>query len=118
VYEPYWDRLIAWNDMVIEHQPVLLFEILDGKDKPLLWVGGTFRDRMTMVSGDRSMNAGGLIMFKPGVQPGWPRIVVQVLPYVKDTDRIGGPPSMALALVWSRDFELRDAIADPMAMIQ
>jgi len=111
VYEAYWDRVIAWEDVVIEHQPALLGEILDGQGKPKLWVGATMRDRMTAVSKDRSIAVGGLIMFKPSVKEGWPTFVAQVLPYVKDPDRVGGPPSMALALVWGKDFALKDSLA-------
>lgn len=107
VYEPYTDRMLdREQDLVIEHQAVVLGEFLDGQHKPLLRIGATFRDTMTIAARDRSMNVGGLMMFKPGYKRGWPTIVLQVLPYIKDHQRLGHVPNIQFALVWSGDHPL------------
>ncbi len=107
VYEPFNDRLMERHDMVITHQAALISEFLDGQNKPLLWVGATYIDRITLRSKDRSIRVGGLAVFQPSYKRGWPRFVVQVTPYVKDPDRVGGVPALALAIVWTRDMPLK-----------
>ncbi len=109
VYEPFTDRRLAWTDLVVDHQSAVVGEILDGDGGPLLWIGGTFHDVMTLHSDDRSISAGGLVVLRPSCRRGWPRFIVQVLPYLMDPDRVGGVPRMALAVVWSGDTPLRSA---------
>ena len=109
LYEPYWDRLMQPNDMVIEHQAAIVSEFLNGKKKPLLWVGATYVDRRVINSKDKSMMLGGLVLFQPSYKEGWPKFLVQVTPYIKDTDRVGRAPFMALALVWTKDLTLKQA---------
>ena len=109
VYEPFRDRLIEWDDLVIEHQSAVVGEILPGEGGPLLWVGATYHDLWALGSRDRSIQIGPIVVFKPSYKRGWPRIVLQVKPYVMDTDRVGGGPRIALALVWDVDEPLRKA---------
>ena len=54
VYEAFTNRLVEWNDLVIEHQAALIVELLDGVEKPLFWVGATYRQRWVIGSKDAS----------------------------------------------------------------
>lgn len=99
-YEPYRDRIIEWHDLVVENQSAIVAEILPGEGGPLLWIGATYHDIWALGSGDRSIQIGPMVLFKPSYKRGWPRIIVQVKPYVMDHDRVGGPPRVALALLW------------------
>ena len=102
-YEPFRDRIVEWDDLVIEHQSAVVGEILPGEGGPLLWVGATYHDIWAIGSRDRSIQIGPLVVFKPSYKRGWPRILLQVKPYVMDTDRVGGGPRIALALAWNVD---------------
>ncbi|MDF1562747.1 MAG: hypothetical protein P1V51_06870 [Deltaproteobacteria bacterium] len=108
LYEAYRDMIITRNDFGYEHQAAVVYEIFDGKGGPLLWVGATYRDRKMFGSGDRSMNVGALAIYKPFDSPIWPKLVVQVLPYLKyaTESRIGGGPNTAFLLSWGHDFQL------------
>ncbi len=104
VYEPYWDRLIAENDLIFQQEVGLLGEVLKGdRDHPRLTLGAQFRHRWTLVSHDPSMVVGGTVMLKVVDRAAVPAIAGQVLAYVKDADRVGGVPTMGLALVWAND---------------
>ncbi len=110
VYEPFTDRMLdREEDLVIEQQVVVMGEILDGDTRPLLRVGATWRDRMTLAARDRSMNVGGIFMLKPGYRRGWPTIIVQVLPYVMDHQRLGHGPNVQVALSWANDYPIEAA---------
>lgn len=108
VYEPYWDRLIAWDDLIFQQEVGLLGQILDGRTGPTLMTGAVFRHRWTLYSRDPSMVVGGMIMVRPAQKRAVPAIAGQILAYVKDPDRVGGVPAMGLALVWQNDFNLGD----------
>ncbi len=104
VYEPYWDRRLAWDDMVMQQEVGLLGEILDGEGgRPRLLVGAQFRHRWTLKSKDPSMVVGGMAIVRLVDKPGVPAIAAQVLAHVVDPDRVGGAPNMGLALVWAND---------------
>jgi hypothetical protein len=110
VYEPCRDLVVAWRDVATEHQAGLLAEILPGKDRPLLMVGGTWRDRIVHVSGDRSAVVGGLLVVRPGTKPVVPQILVQGLAYVIDADRVGREPNVQAQLSWTLE---RPALPTP-----
>jgi len=111
VYEPFTDRMLdREEDLVIEQQVVVMGEILDGDTKPLLRIGATWRDRMTLAARDRSMNVGGIFMFKPGYKRGWPTIIVQALPYIMDHQRLGHGPNVQVVLSWANDYPIKAAV--------
>ncbi len=105
VYEPFRDLVIGWDDVVIEHQPAIILTPWKGDDnKRKLWIGATMRDRYALVSHDRSMAVGGMAIFRPGSRSAaMPTLVVQVLPYVIDADRVGGVPNIQGAWVWKME---------------
>jgi hypothetical protein len=109
VYEPFRDRIIEWDDVVVEHQSAVVGEILPGQGGPLLWVGATYHDVWALGSRDRSIQVGPIVVLKPSYKAGWPRIILQVKPYVMDHDRVGGAPRIALALTWDVDRPLGEA---------
>ncbi len=109
VYEPFRDRIIEWDDLVMEHQSAIVGEFLPGQGGPLLWVGATYHDIWALGSGDRSIQVGPIVVLKPSYKAGWPRIILQVKPYVMDHDRVGGGPRIALALTWDVDTPLGKA---------
>jgi hypothetical protein len=100
VLEPYQSLILAWSDRTIEHQAAVLYEIGTGEDEPLLRIGPTWRSRDAQTSGDQSAVLGGLAMFH-GQRERAPTVVLQVLPYVRDLDRVGGIPNIQGAAVWT-----------------
>lgn len=106
-YEAFRDLVVAWKDTTIEHQAALLYEVFDGESGPLLMVGATYRDRRALKSGDHSTNAGLLVVTRPFEGPAWPKFVVQVLPYLKSRDRVGGMPTVAVLAAWSGETDLK-----------
>ena len=107
VYEPLTDVVIAWNDTLVEQQAVLLFEGIDGVDRPLLLVGATEKNRWTLVSKDRSMLVGAIAVARPGTKPVVPTIAAMVLWYVDDFDREGPIPTLQGQVSWEIDRPFR-----------
>lgn len=108
-YEPYWDRLVARDDLIFQHEAGVLGEVLKGDaTHPGLRVGAQLRHRWTLVSHDPSLSVGGVVMVRPVDRPLVPSIAGQVMGYVQDEDRQGEVPAMGLALVWVNDFSLAD----------
>lgn len=109
VYEALRDLVIAWDDVVIENEPILLLTAWKGDDHHrLLWVGATLRDRMVLVAGDRSMVVGPMALFRPGSPSNAvPMFALQVLPYVIDADRVGGVPNIQAAAWWTLESPFR-----------
>ena len=108
MYDPALDLLIYRRDVTLNQQVAVLPQILDGKNTAVrLRLGATFRHRTAFFSKDTSMNVGFIGTFKPGRRPGWPDILVSVMPYIRDTDRVLGPPWMAVAFTWEIDPSLK-----------
>ncbi len=107
LYEPTRDLVVAWDDVLVENQGGVLYEVLPGGQKPLLRIGATVRDRMALGSGDRSLVAGGIVSFKPGTTPAVPTINVLALFYLIDADRVGTAPNLQAAATWSFDKPIR-----------
>jgi hypothetical protein len=74
-YEPYRDLSLAWTDVTVENQGAVVGEILDGDERPKLWVGATGRHRRAVVSGDYQTHAGLLVVCKPGTGAAVPTFV-------------------------------------------
>lgn len=106
VYEPYWDLVIAWDDVIIEQQGAVLGMIWkgDGIDRKL-WIGATVRHHWAVQSTDTSLVVGGVLLARLGNHfLGGPQLVVQVLPYVLDDgDMKAGPPNIQAQV--SYDFD-------------
>ncbi len=106
VYEPYWDLVIAWDDVIIEQQGAVMGMIWkgDGIDRKL-WIGATVRHHWAARSTDSSLVVGGVLLARLGHHTlGGPQLIVQVLPYVlDDADMKAGPPNVQAQL--SYDFD-------------
>jgi hypothetical protein len=100
VYEPNRDLIVAWDDLLIENQAGLLYEVLPGGDRALLRIGATIRNREALTSGDASMALGGLVSFRPGTTPAVPTINVVGLAYLVDADRVGTAPNLQASATW------------------
>ncbi len=111
-YEPYRDMVVAYDDVTIENQTAVVYEALDGQNKPKLWLGGTSRYRRALVSKDHYTTAGALVVYKPGTAPAVPTLIGQVLFFVDDPERVGTAPSVNLAATWTFDspIGLKDAV--------
>jgi hypothetical protein len=114
VYEPLRDMTIRWNDVFIENQPIALYEVVPGADTPAFAVGGTWRDRVVIGSGDRSAAAGLLVVSKPSEKPIVPAIVGLALFYVIDQDRVGDVPFLALQANWILEPPLHRGASAPL----
>lgn len=100
-YEPYRDLVVAWEDVTIDSQTAVLVELMPGGDRPLLWIGPTFRHRRALRSGDFQSHAGAVVMCRPGTAPAVPTLVTQVLGWVASPDRGAAFPSVNLAASWT-----------------
>jgi hypothetical protein len=110
VYEPLRDMVIAWNEVYLEHQPALLYEVLPGGEKPLLYVGASWRQRYAFVSGDRSGLLGALVVVRPGTKPIIPTIMGFAAFYLIDQDRVGGAPFLGVQANWVVEPPLKKAV--------
>jgi hypothetical protein len=109
VYEPYRDLVIAWDDTLVQQQASLMARLQKGDDGPLLWVGGALRDTWSVDAGDRSLSVGGVGMWRPGRSPRSTTLLLQVLPYLIDADRVGSVPNIQGQVSWTLDHPLRAA---------
>src|SRR5699024_6119020 len=100
VYEPFSDLVVGWRELTIEQQAGLVVEAVPDEGRAFLWVGATLRDRRALTSGDGSTAAGVLVRGSPG-GGAWPTLVQQTLFYVRDADRVGRAPSVALLAEWT-----------------
>lgn len=100
VYEPNRDLIVAWDDVLVENQAGVLYEVLPGGERPLLRVGATARNRAALTSGDESVAVGGLVSFRPGHTPAVPTVNVLALAYVVDSDRVGTAPNLQASATW------------------
>ncbi len=100
VYEPLRDMLVAWDDVYLENQPVVLYEVVHGKQGPMFAFGATWRDRFALVSQDRSAGLGAMVIARPEETPGWPTFVLLVTEALIDQDRVGKEPFIALQANW------------------
>lgn len=110
VYEPLRDMLFAWDDVFLEHQPALLYEVLPGDDKPLFYVGASWRQRYAFVSGDRSGALGALVVVRPGTKPVVPTIMGFAAFYLIDQDRVGGVPFLGVQANWIVEPPLKKSV--------
>lgn len=100
VYEPLRDMIIAWDEVYIDHQPIVLVEFVKGKEGPRFAAGVTYKDRFALTSGDRSAGVGVVICARPFETPAGPTIVLLATESVIDLDRVGKEPFLALQLNW------------------
>ena len=61
----------------------------------------TVRQRVVIGGGDETLNLGFIGMFRPGRKPTFPEIRLVVMPYLRDTDRVLGPPWMFVGATWN-----------------
>lgn len=107
VYEPYRDMVIAWDDTIIQQQVAVMGMLQKGDDGPLLWVGATARDQYSLKGGDRSTAVGGVGMWRPGKSARTPTLLLQVLPYVTDADRVGSVPNIQGQIAFTHESPLK-----------
>ena len=110
VYEPFWDLVVAWDDVVIEQQGAVLGMIWKGDHhERKLWIGATVRHHWAVQSTDSSLVVGGVVLFNPGrTFLGGPDLIVQVLPYVlDDADMRAGPPNVQAQIGWDLNSPFR-----------
>jgi hypothetical protein len=110
VYEPYWDLVIAWDDVIIEQQGAVMGMIWkgDGIDRKL-WISATVRHHWAVQSTDSSLVVGGVLLARLGNHTlGGPQLIVQVLPYVlDDADMKAGPPNVQAQIGYDFDTPFR-----------
>lgn len=104
-YEPFTDLVVAWEEITVEQQAAVLFELVPDEGGAFLWVGGSARDRLALESKDRSTTAGLVIRGRPAKGKAVPNLVGQGLFYLNDADRGFGDgkepvPSLALLAEW------------------
>ncbi len=105
VYDVSRDLIIERKEMILQQQYALLGELLPGGDRVLLRAGAVLRHRVAVGSGDLSLVIGAMVMMKPRPLPAWPTFILQILPYVREADRVGTFPQILGVAQWeiSRD---------------
>ncbi len=79
--------------------------------KTSLALGAMIRHRRVFVEdGDRMLNLGFVGFFKPGPRPAAPTIILQVLAYLIDHDRVLRPPQIIVGFQWSVSAVKKDAL--------
>ena len=88
---------------LVEQSVIVAASVLDSTPSPItLRLGGMLRHRRVLTEGgDRMLNLGFVGMFKPGRRPVAPTIIVQVLAYVIDEDRVLQGPQIILGAQWA-----------------
>lgn len=102
VFEPFRGMVIAWDDVTVEHLSAVCWEPLDGEEGPMLRLGGALRGHWsTGLPGNGSLALGGALMAHPGSSRTVPDFTAVVLPYLKDPDRVGRVPFVAVVAEWN-----------------
>ncbi len=110
VYEPYWDLVLAWDDVIIEQQGAVMAMIWKGDGvSRKFWIGATVRHHWAVRSTDSSLVLGGVLLLRADRKfLAGPQLIVQVLPYVlDDADMKAGPPNIQLQISYEFDTPFR-----------
>jgi hypothetical protein len=88
---------------LIEQSVIFMADTLRHTPSPItLRLGYMLRHRRVLTEGgDRMLNMGFIGMFKPGRRPAAPTVIVQVLAYVIDQDRVLAGPQILLGFQWA-----------------
>lgn len=111
--EPFTDLVVGWTDTVVQHQPGVLVEVVEDTGGSWLRVGGTMRDRRSLLTEDRSLAAGGLVAAKTGASAAAPTVAGMALAYAVDDDRVGLAPWIGLQASWQWTRGLRKSGPTP-----
>lgn len=113
LYDAGLDLLLHPQDWTFEQQAAVLAEVLDGvKTKARLRLGATVRQRLSIGTADETLNLGFIGTFKTGRAPTSPEFLALVLPYLRDTDRVLGPPWIFLGASWEFNPSLKPKAAE------
>jgi hypothetical protein len=116
VFEPYRGLVVGYDDRILEHVSAVLWEPLDGDERPLLRLGAVVRGRSSSATPDTSLTAGLLAQWRPGRSELAPVAVVLVTPYLSDHDFAGPVPFAALQLTFTGVVDLRGAPAPDLPL--
>ena len=97
----------------MEHTSALLWEPLDGEDRPLLRVGAALRGKSSKETPDATLTLGGLAQWRPGHGENAPTLTALVSPYLVDPDYGGLAPNIALVLTFGGEVPLSSSTGNP-----
>ena len=100
VFEPFRGMVVAYDDVLFEHTSALLWEPMDGVDRPLLRMGLVLRGKWSSETPDVSLLGGPGAMFKVDTKPTTPTMLVVAAPYFQDPDLVGPIPWVAALATW------------------
>ncbi|MEZ4234878.1 MAG: hypothetical protein R3F59_01665 [Myxococcota bacterium] len=106
MFEPYRGLVIADHDRLFEHTSALLWELADGEDAPIVRFGPILRGKASHATGDRTLNLGGVLQWRPGRQAHDATLMLLVAPYLEDPDFVGPVPMVAAVVTIEQWFAL------------
>ncbi len=101
-YEPQFDAMLAWEDVVMVNGGVVFWSFKDESedDKRFTWVGAQYTHQYVFGTRDRQQKVGPMVVVKP-FRPKWaPTIAAFAQAWVQAPTREILPPYMAFALIW------------------
>ena len=107
-FEPYRGMVLAYEDRVIEHTSAIVWDFKNGKDHTsLLRVGPALRGKFAKNTTDHTLEAGGLVMWRPGRRERDATFTLIVTEYLQDPDFGLGVPHVVLVVSASRILPLQ-----------
>jgi hypothetical protein len=103
-YESQYDTLMKWNDLVMTNSGLAFWAFREKTDQDprMFWLGVNFSHQYTFGTGDRTVKVGPMAVFRPGVKPAVPTVVVFTQVYLDSRIHDTFPPYLAAALVWNQ----------------
>lgn len=107
-FEPYRGMVLAYEDRVIEHTSAVVWDLKNGKDHTsLLRFGPVLRGKFAKNTTDHTLEAGGLVMWRPGKHDTDATFTLIVNEYLQDPDFGLGIPHVLLVVSASRILPLQ-----------
>lgn len=102
-YEPQYDALIAWQDVVMNNSALMFWAFKESSDEDarFFWLGANFNHQYVFGTEDRSIRVGPMAVFKPGTSTAVPSIALFSQVYIENRIHPIVPPYIAGAVIWS-----------------
>lgn len=102
-YEPQYDSLLKWNDLVMTNSALAFWAFRESTDEDprMFWVGVNFSHQYTFGTRDRTTRLGPMLVFKAAKSPYVPTVAVFSQAYLTSRIYETFPPYIALAAIWN-----------------
>ncbi len=102
-YEPQYDSLLQWNDLVMTNSALAFWAFRESSDEDprMFWLGVNFTHQYTFGTKDRTTKIGPMAVFKPAKSPYVPTFAVFSQAYLTSRIYEAFPPYIAIAGIWT-----------------